>query len=293
MRNYSIDDIRAFCAAVQSGQFTEASELLFITPSALSRRIANIELAAGGRVFDRSTHRLRLTPLGAVLYERLSPLLAQMDGSFLEATRQAKGEGGLVVAMVATVACSVLPRVLDAFHARHPGAYVSVRDGITTSLASIVEQRQAEFGITTHRVFGASIDAQSLGQYSYNLICCGADRRLRSRKRIKWKELGDLRVVGLNPMTSTRLQIDTELISRGIALPWTMEADQLSTLLALVRTKEYVTVLPSLFKADAGLAAVPVVDPDIRRELYLVKRKDASLSAQAETLSELLREGLR
>ena len=78
--NYSIDDIRAFCVATRAGQFTLAAELLSITPSALSRRVANIEESVGGRVFDRSTRRLRLTPLGTVLYERLAPLLTQLDG---------------------------------------------------------------------------------------------------------------------------------------------------------------------------------------------------------------------
>lgn len=199
MRNhFSIDDLRAFCTAARVGQFSEAAELLFITPSALSRRIANIEEAVGGRVFDRSTRRLALTTVGASLYDRLPPLLAQLDGSFVEATRRAKGEEGvLVVAMVATVACSVLPSVLDPFHARHPSVYLSVRDGFAASIANLVEQRQAEFGVATHMAFSASLDARSLGVYGYNLICSPTDRRVRNRKRVRWDEVGAMRVVGL------------------------------------------------------------------------------------------------
>ena len=141
MRNdSSLDDIRAFCTAARVGQFTEAAELLFITPSALSRRIANIESSVGGRVFDRSTCRLRLTAVGSVLYERLTPLLAQLDGTFAEAARRSgEKKGVLVVAMVATVASSFMPQVLEAFYALHPSVYVSIRDGFATSIASLVE----------------------------------------------------------------------------------------------------------------------------------------------------------
>lgn len=289
--NYSVDDIRAFCGAVRLGQFTEAAALLFITPSALSRRIANIESSVGGKVFDRSTRRLRLTPLGAVLYDRLSPLLAQLDGSFMEAARKAKGEEGtLAVAMVATVAHSVLPCVLDEFHKRHPSVFVSVRDGIANSITNMVEERIAEFGITTHMAFSASIEAQSLGIYGFNLIFGSNNLGLAKRRRIRWEDLVGMKVVGLNPMSSTRLQVDGELAAAGIDQPWTMEADQLSTLLELVRSQGYVTVLPSVFRmSTSDLKQLSIVNPDIQRELYVVKRRDASVTPQASTLATLIK----
>lgn len=288
--NYSVDDIRGLCAVARSGQFTRAAELLNITASALSRRIANIEAAVGGRVFDRSTRRVALTPLGAALYERLSPLLMQLDSSFVDASRVARGEEGtLVVGMVATVAFSCLPATLEKFQRRHRGVYVKVRDGIATSITQSVDDRQAEFGIATQMAFGASIVAERVGSYGFNLIGTAPVQRGQSRRGVRWDTLSGLRVVGLNAMSSTRLQLDPELGSLGISLPWTLEVDQLSTILSLVRSGRFVAVLPTLFDAKAhGLSAQPLVAPEVRRELFLVQRRGSALTPQGRTFRDVL-----
>lgn len=288
--NYSVDDIRGLCAVARSGQFNSAAELLNITASALSRRVANIENAVGGRVFDRSTRRVALTPLGAALYERLSPLLTQLDSSFVEASRVARGEEGtLVVGMVATVAFSCLPATLERFYRSHSGVYVVVRDGIATSITQSVEQRHAEFGIATQMAFGAAVIAERVGSYGFNLITSTPIPRRRTRKGTRWTDLAGLKVVGLNAMSSTRLQLDAELGSMGLTLPWAMEVDQLSTILSLVRSGQYAAVLPTLFDAQAhGLFEQALIEPLVRRDLFLVQRRGATLTPQANTFCDVL-----
>ncbi len=289
--HYSIDDVRAFCFAARTGQFQEAAELLFISPSALSRRIASIEENIGGQVFHRSTRKVQLTQLGIAFYEEVSPLLAQLDGSFTRATRMARGdEGHLVVAMVATIAYSLLPEALDTFYKAHPGVFVSVRDGIAASIASLVEQRQAEFGIATQMAFAATIHAERMGTYGFNLVGPPADPWFKSRKKVGWAELSGKRVIGLNPLSSTRLQVDAELSSRGIDLPWSMDVDQFSTMLGLVREKGYFAVLPTLFDAKRyGLSVLPITTPVMSRQLFFIRRRDSPLSPQADRLAALLR----
>lgn len=291
---YTIDDVRAFCAAARTGQFNEAANTLYLSASALGRRIASIEEAVGGRVFDRSTRHVRLTPLGSTLYEQLSPLLSAMDGSFAQASRIAHGAGGhVVVATVATVAHSVLPDALEQFYAVHPGVFVSVRDGIASSIANLVEQRQAEFGIATHTAFGAALDAELIGSYGFDLVGSRDDPWLKGKTEVEWSQLQGRRVVGLNPTSSTRMQVDGELSGLGIALPWFMEVDQFSTMLSLIQNKHYCAVLPTLFDARRnGLASVALVSPSMRRQLFMVKRRDSELSTQGAALANLLRSNL-
>jgi DNA-binding transcriptional LysR family regulator len=292
--HYPVAGIRAFCAAARTGQFNEAAERLHLSPSALSRRIASIEDAVGARVFDRSTRQVRLTSLGVSLYEDLSPLLSALDGTFAQAARSARGETGtLVVAMVATVAYSVLPDQLEPFKERHPGVYLCVRDGIAASIADLVERRQPEFGISTHTAFGSALDAELLGTYSFNLVGLKTDPWLRRRKSASWDELRGRPVVGLNPTSSTRLQVDGELAGLAIPTPWSLEVDQFSTMLSLIKSKSYCAVLPTLFNATReGLVSLPLVKPVMQRQLYLVRRRDSELSAQALFLADLFRAAL-
>lgn len=292
--NYRIDDIRAFCCATRTGKFHEAADQLFISPSALSRRIANIESAIGGQVFYRSTRHVRLTSLGCAFCEQLSPLLAQMDASFSQAAGMAKGDQGRVVfASVATLAYSALPDVLRQFHALHPQVFVSVKDGIATSIAGLVEQGHAEFGIATPMAFGSAMTEQAIGCYGYNAISAKNHPWAAKRRTCGWQALQGQAVISLNPLSSTRIQVDAQLRSAGIAPPWTMEVDQLSTMLRLVRDEGYLAVLPSLFNAKKHqLHAVALEAPSIQRHLFYIKRRDSSTSPQAKALAQLLCEAV-
>jgi DNA-binding transcriptional LysR family regulator len=292
---YSVDDLRGFCSLVRLGQYTDAAEQLSITPSALSRRIQNLERAIGGKVFDRTTRKVLLTPAGVALYERVVPLLSDLDSGLTEAARVARGEeGALVIATVATVAYSKLPQVLPDFLKRYPKAFLSIRDGIAASIANLVEERVAEFGISTHMSFGPALEAKPIAPYGFNLIAGAAHPALKRRRSIAWTELPSLRVVSLNRLSSTRLQVDDELAGRSMPTPWCMEVDQLSTLLGLVQNWGFTAVLPSTFDAPAvGLRSVSITDPAIQRELFLVKRRDASLSPHGAYLAELLSVALR
>jgi DNA-binding transcriptional LysR family regulator len=287
---YSVDDLRGFCSLVRLGQYTDAAEQLSITPSALSRRIQNLERAIGGKVFDRTTRKVLLTPAGVALYERVVPLLSDLDSGLTEAARVARGEeGALVVATVATVAYSKLPQVLPEFSKRYPKAFVSIRDGIAASIATLVEERVAEFGISTHMSFGPALEAKPIAPYGFNLIAGVAHPALKRRKSIAWADLPGLRVVSLNRLSSTRLQVDDELAGRSLPTPWYMEVDQLSTLLGFVQTWGFTAVLPSTFDAKAiGMRSVPIIAPEIQRELFMVKRRDASLSPHGAYLADLL-----
>lgn len=291
--NYSIDDLKAFCAVVRLGRFSEAADALSITPSALSRRVANIEGRLGGHLFTRTTRKVTLTSAGAELYAKVLPLLSKLDSSLEEAARTIKGQSGtLTIAMVATFTASALPDILASFEAAHPHVMLYVRDGTASNVINLVEQGQADFGITTQLTFGPAIQAASIGTYDFCLLIA-PERRAATGigDAVAWRDLADMPVVGLNPLSSTRQQIDGELSGKGISVPWRIEVEQLSTIVSLVRSGRYVSVLPTSFDADAnGIDAVPVGSPTIRRELFLVTRKDADLPPHAWHFIELAKQ---
>src|SRR5262249_20708598 len=73
-RDLEIDLLRSFIAAVESGSFTAAAEIVGRTQSAVSQKIFRLEEILGARVFERSNRSLTLTPDG----ERLIGLARQI-----------------------------------------------------------------------------------------------------------------------------------------------------------------------------------------------------------------------
>lgn len=70
--------LEAFVRTVRLGSARAASEEIGLSPSALSRRIANLEDFVGKKLFTRSRQAMQLTDEGQVFYEAVSPHLESL-----------------------------------------------------------------------------------------------------------------------------------------------------------------------------------------------------------------------
>ncbi len=74
-----LDSLKVFNAVVQTGSFSKASEQLHRTQSSVSYQINKLEQQLGAKLFDRSSYRAALTPLGLRILEEGRRLLQQAD----------------------------------------------------------------------------------------------------------------------------------------------------------------------------------------------------------------------
>ncbi|GAA3524507.1 LysR family transcriptional regulator [Amycolatopsis ultiminotia] len=74
-----IGSCRAFVSVSEAGSFTAGAAVARIPQPVASRRIAALERHLGGRLFDRSTRRARLTPFGRDLLPSAQRLVALAD----------------------------------------------------------------------------------------------------------------------------------------------------------------------------------------------------------------------
>ncbi|MGI9237406.1 MAG: LysR substrate-binding domain-containing protein [Woeseiaceae bacterium] len=75
----SLRGFRTFCVAARYESFRAAGEELFITSSAVSYQVKSLEEELGQQLFDRASRELKLTETGRSLYEKVSPLIEQLD----------------------------------------------------------------------------------------------------------------------------------------------------------------------------------------------------------------------
>ena len=78
-RNISLRGLRAFCLAAEHESFRDAADRLFITASAVSHQIKNLEDELGRKLFDRTSRSLSLTEAGHSLLTDIKPIIADLD----------------------------------------------------------------------------------------------------------------------------------------------------------------------------------------------------------------------
>jgi len=89
-RPHPLRHVRVFCVAGRHLSFKRAAEQLFLTPSAVSHQVRELEDELGVRLFERRTRSLELTPAGRSLLESVAPLLQAIDDSFAQVARRTR-----------------------------------------------------------------------------------------------------------------------------------------------------------------------------------------------------------
>ena len=81
-------NLRAFCVAAQRRSFKVAADELFLTPSAVSHQMRELEEALGVRLFERKIRQVELTSAGQALLDEIGPMLQGIDRSLTRIARR-------------------------------------------------------------------------------------------------------------------------------------------------------------------------------------------------------------
>ena len=121
-------DLTKFLAVAEAGAILSAADKLGITQPALSRVVARLERQFGGRLFDRMSTGVRLTPLGAVVVDLARHILYEIEIAEEKISATLSGRtGSLRVTAGPVWMGAVLPDVIARFHETCPGVELKLK----------------------------------------------------------------------------------------------------------------------------------------------------------------------
>ena len=113
--------LKFFLAVAEHRNFTKASEQLFITQSALSHHIAELESELDTKLFVRTTRSVSLTPSGEILYKSAKDLISRFDQLATEIRKADSGASGeLVIGHLFSPFKDFLPELTRHFQTEYP-----------------------------------------------------------------------------------------------------------------------------------------------------------------------------
>lgn len=87
-----IRGLRSFCVASKCLSFKHAAAQLFLTPSAVSHQIKQLETQLGIVLFNRGTRTIELTSAGKQFYQSIQPLINQLESTIDEFTQKQQNQ---------------------------------------------------------------------------------------------------------------------------------------------------------------------------------------------------------
>lgn len=136
---FTVKQLRYFQMLANVGHFGEASDKLGISQPALSAQIAEMEKAAGSPLFERTSKKIILTPLGLNFLPYVNDILGRVSvlGDIIAAHKEPLSYP-LKLGIIPTVAPYLLPVVLPKVRLLHPSLSLQIQESKTDRLVDLL-----------------------------------------------------------------------------------------------------------------------------------------------------------
>ena len=293
----TIRQLRAFLAVHQLRKLSAAAEKLYVTQSAVSMLIRQLEEGLGTRLFDRTTRSLQPTAAANEMLPVAERILRDVDSlsaDFRELAQLQRGR--ILLAITPTLASFLLPAAIRRFGQAHPGVRVVVDDCAPDQFVSRVIGEHVDFGIGTPERPGAEVETETLMRDHLSLVCARGHPLAASAKPVRWTDLAGHPVITVRPGYGIRPLIDGTAAQAGVALEVVNEVSFLSTALWMTASGMGPSIMPSAFARAAGDDALVVrslTAPRVSRDVFVVTKRGRSLSAASRSFIETLRQAMK
>lgn len=286
-------EIEVFRAVVQTGTTTAAAELLHSTQPSVSRLLAQMQAAAGLKLFDLQKGRLRPTREAMELYATVQQhfLGRERIERQLAVLRQS-GAGALRIGCTPALGLSVLPPVVQRFAQRHPGVHLSLQTLGTAALREGLHSGHFDFVVSTVAMAAPEFDASVL-HHGHAVCVVHPQHPLAGRGVLQVADLQGQLLLTLNADDDIYLQLQRTMQAHGIEAGATIETTYSATICRLAAQGLGVGVVnpyvASVFARDLRILAL---HPPCAVEVVLAVPPRFAPSERAETFVQLLRDEL-
>ncbi|EJM01134.1 transcriptional regulator [Pseudomonas sp. GM102] len=163
------DAMLAFARVVETGSFTKAAETLHMSKTTVTQLVQQLEARLRVKLLNRTTRKVNVTADGAVYYERVVRLLADMDDAETSlSSASALPRGRLRVDVPSPLASMILVPAMPAFHARYPDIQIDmgVSDRIVDMIGEHVDCVVRGGELTDQSLMARRVGELQLGVYA-------------------------------------------------------------------------------------------------------------------------------
>lgn len=280
--------LEIFKTVVETGSFTKAAKKLFITQSAVSHAIHDLEEMTRTPLFDRLSQRVHITKTGELLLQEAEPIL-NAGKALSSRLHTLEFETPVHIACNITIANFHLPHLLKAFAKTFP--HISVTVDVVPAAAAIEYLREGKADLAL--VEGAKPKepflTKQIGGYTLKAVCAPGYSLKRSEMSLA--EFSKEKLLLREPGSAIRDTVDSQLNLAGCAAypAWCSVND--SALLAAAKAGFGIAILPEAYVSEElkkqHLVELSVPDLVLENRMYVAWHRDKYLSKPLQALIEM------
>ena len=223
---------RVFKEVAETGNISAAAKNLYISQSAVSQSIKQLETALQARLFARSPRGVTLTGEGQMLYQYVRNalgLLATGEDKLSQAQQLLLGT--LTIGASDTVTGQFLTPYLDEFHHQHPGIRLKIVSGRSAKVLSLLKSGVVDIA------FASSPKDSTLDAWpcfaTHSVFVAGKNYDCNFDKIYTRQEIAEFPLILLERKASSRVFLEHEFLKAGVTLTPEIELSSRQLLVTL------------------------------------------------------------
>src|SRR5881409_3787929 len=289
-----LETLRLYCDVVRLRSFSRGAEQNFVSQSAASQSIQQLEGELGVSLVDRTQRPFVVTPAGRVFYDASRSMLESWEKAKASiAAVKARVDGTVRVAAIYSVGLHDVSRNVQRFMSLYPEARVQLECLHPHKVVEAVMQGEADVGIMSYPPADRTLAIVPLRSEPMAFVC-HPNHRLARRRLVTPADLNGETFIAFDPGLTIRKAIDRALRQHNVKVNTVMEFDNIETIKQAIIIAAGVSILPRhTVQNEASirtLAVVPIGIAHLVRPVGLIHRRGKPLTPTVERFIQLLRD---
>lgn len=260
MHHIELRHLRTVAALRGAGTLVEAAERVYLTQSALSHQLKDLEERLGCTLFIRKTRPMRFTSAGKRLLQLADQVLPLVQAASLDLARLAGGQSGRLFMAIECHSCFewLLPAI-NAYREDWPEVELDISSGYHFEPLPALARGDLDLVVTSDPTDESGLTYLPLFSYEAQMAL-SVDHPLAQKQWLKPADLADETLI-VYPIDRSRLDVFTLFLEPNGVIP------------SRVRTAELTTMMVQLVASGRGVCCLPnwALHEYIQRE-YVVAR---------------------
>jgi DNA-binding transcriptional LysR family regulator len=239
-----IETLKIFCDLAELRSFSNTADKHFLSQSAVSQQLAQLELAHKCQLINRKKRPIELTKAGQLLYLAATDMLERYEQLKSELKAMTSASGSRInVAAIYSIGMHTLPGYIKKFMVRYPEVNVHIEYLGADRIYDLVLAGDIDIGLVAVPKRDKRLDVYDFEEEPM-VLACSPKHPLSKESQVDIHKLQFERFIGFGKDVPTRVWIDNFLSRYNIVVNPVMEFDNIETVKRAIEINSGISILP-------------------------------------------------
>ncbi len=286
-----LDYYRMFYETARFHSFSTAAQHLYISQSAISQCMHQLENDLGVQLFVRTRQGVSLTNEGKLLFLKVENAINSIEQGEKQLDRIRHLESGeLKIAAGDSITTHFLLKYLEEFHASYPDIRIEMANSYSSQMLSLVKEGKADLAFVNMPLSDDELIIEPCFEVN-DIFVCGPN--FKNKTSYSWEELADLPLILLEKNSLSRRFLEKNFKKKNLSLNPQIEVAVHDLLIRFASIHLGVScVVEEFSKAELkkGVIKKMTLNPPLpKRNIGCAYLKNAPLSYAAKAFIDLIK----